>query len=81
MSKMKRNVENDSSMSQLKIHEVPAVMAVQSGLITQEFLDAELEKMRLSQCITSTTFTILPALGIGPNILCIGIMGKRCSCF
>jgi len=42
MSKLKKNVDN-STMSKFKIHEIPALMAVEAGLITQEFLENERE--------------------------------------
>lgn len=45
MSKMKRDVDADSPMSQFKVHEIPASMAVQAGLINDEFLDAERERL------------------------------------
>ena len=32
-------------MSEFKVHEIPASMAGQAGLITQEFLDAERERL------------------------------------
>ena len=45
MSKLKKNVDKDSAMGQFMIHEIPATMAVDSGLINQEFLDAERERL------------------------------------
>jgi hypothetical protein len=45
MSKLKKNIEKDSAIWQFKIHEIPVVMAVESGLINQEFLDAERERL------------------------------------
>jgi len=45
MSKLKKNIDKDSALAQFKIHEIPASMAVQAGLITQEFLDAERERL------------------------------------
>ena len=45
MSKLRKDVDENSAMSQFKIHEIPAIMAVQAGLITQEFLDAERERL------------------------------------
>jgi len=45
MSKLRKNVDRNSSMSQFKIHEIPATMAVDAGLINQEFLDAERERL------------------------------------
>jgi len=45
MSKLKKNVEKDSAMGQFKVHEIPATMAVDAGLINQEFLDDERERL------------------------------------
>ena len=45
MSKLKKNIEKDSAMGQFKIHEIPATMAVDAGLINPEFLDAERERL------------------------------------
>ena len=45
MSKLKKNIDKDSATSQFKIHEIPALMAVEAGLINQEFLDAERERL------------------------------------
>ena len=45
MSKLKKNVDKESAMWQFKIHEKPATMAVDAGLINQEFLDAEREML------------------------------------
>jgi len=44
MSKLKKNTDN-SEIGQFKIHEIPATMAVDAGLINQEFLDAERERL------------------------------------
>jgi len=44
MSRLKKNIDN-SEIGQFKIHEIPATMAVDAGLITQEFLDAERERL------------------------------------
>ena len=41
MSKLRKNVDANYSMSQFKIHEIPALMEVKAGLINHEFLDAE----------------------------------------
>jgi hypothetical protein len=40
MSKLRKNVDANYSMSQFKIHEIPTLMAVEAGLINHEFLDA-----------------------------------------
>ena len=44
MSKLKKDVNENSALSRINIHEIPATMAVDAGLITQEFLDAERER-------------------------------------
>ena len=45
MSKLEKDVDTNDVTSQFKIHEIPATMAVDAGLITQEFLDAERERL------------------------------------
>jgi len=45
MSKLKKNIDKGSEMGQFKIHEIPATMAVDAGLMNQEFLDAERERL------------------------------------
>ena len=45
MSKLKKDIDVNSAMSQFKIHEIPALMVVEAGLINQEFLDAERERL------------------------------------
>ncbi len=45
MSKMKMDGDTDSPMSQFKVHEIPASMVVQTGLINDEFLDAEQDRL------------------------------------
>jgi len=45
MSKLKKDVDENSALSRFKIHEIPATMAVDAGLINQEFLDAERERL------------------------------------
>jgi hypothetical protein len=45
MSKLKKDADANDVTSQFKVHEIPATMAVDAGLITQEFLDAERERL------------------------------------
>ena len=45
MSKLKKDVDENSVLSRFRIHEIPATMAVDAGLINQEFLDAERERL------------------------------------
>lgn len=45
MCKLKKDVDENSALSRFKIHEIPSTMAVDAGLIHQEFLDAERERL------------------------------------
>ena len=44
--KLRTDVDENSAMSQFKIREIPAMMAVGAGLINREFLDAKLKESK-----------------------------------